>query len=395
MPACGPSLEPRPVQRCPPGRQESTGDAAVLLSGSAEVPRATTAALMTLGVDRVVLVGGEAALHPEVADALASEGYEIDRLAGADRYATAAAVAEHSGAEAVGTLDGKRAAVVASVEGFADALAAGPLAAGAQLPLLLTTSEPSAATRTAADAMDRLSIERAVVVGGEAAVNETVVDQLADRGVAVERWAGDTRTETAATVADRAVDRLGFDREPALLARGDHVADALAASGHAGTQSAPLLLGADPDTLGSSAARGLADHCSDIATVRALGGRAALGSAGLGVAAETVEACHDGVGEAFLRVTLATRARWGGAYDGPERVPERVRIDGAGMTEAVMVQDFECSAGGATEPGLTPSRSGRASGRSRRDRRRSSGGRLRAAACGRRARACARRGPPA
>lgn len=67
-------------------------DGPVLLTGSQTVPRGTQQALSDLGVQRVILLGGPAAIAPEIEDGL-GERYEVERLFGADRYATAAAVA--------------------------------------------------------------------------------------------------------------------------------------------------------------------------------------------------------------------------------------------------------------------------------------------------------------
>lgn len=292
--------------------------APILLTGADRLPQPTAARLRRLDVNRVVIVGGEAAVSAAVAEALEADGHAVERVAGADRYRTAAAVAERWGGDGgeVGALEGRRAALLAGGAGFADALAAGPVAAGAGLPLLLTTPEPSPATDAAVDAMAALDVEVVVVVGGEAAVGDAVLEELADRGLEVERWAGGDRAETAERVAGEARDRLGFDAEPALLARGDDFPDALTAGVHAGLERAPLLLTAGPGALGEPAERWLGERCAGIETVRAIGGRRALRSRVLGSAAETVERCHDGVGE------LGEHARASRGFPAGARTPE-------------------------------------------------------------------------
>src|SRR5207244_3788041 len=85
-----------------------------------------------------------------------------DHHAGDDRYATAAAVSEASFAAGVPV------AYVATGSGFADALAAGPVAAADGGPILLVDRDTIPAA-TGAE-LDRLRPQRIVVLGGTAVV---------------------------------------------------------------------------------------------------------------------------------------------------------------------------------------------------------------------------------
>lgn len=272
-------------------------DAPVLLTRSASLPQATADALDELDVDTVFIVGGDAAIDGNVEQQLTELGHDhYFRIEGNNRYETAAAMLEGFDPPEIGTLDGERTALLASGEDFADALAAGPVASAAELPLLLTTPHLSEATELAADAMEGtrydVDIERVVIVGGREAVGDEVGDYLADeRGLTVERWDGENRAQTAAAVADEAVDRLGFDAAITLLARGDGFADALAAADHAARHRAPLMLAEHPDLLGHGAADWFAAHCDAVETVRALGGPAAVSDAVLGTAVDAVDQC--------------------------------------------------------------------------------------------------------
>ncbi|WP_150309098.1 cell wall-binding repeat-containing protein [Planctomonas psychrotolerans] len=144
-------------------------DAPILLTGSTTLPAATEAALEGLEVADVIVVGGSAAVSTDISNALESD-YQVSRIAGADRFETAAMVA----AEAFP--DGTDIAVLVSGEGFADALAAGPLANGYYAPILLTRQGmlPEATATALADA----EVADVLIVGGPAAVGFDVSNAL-------------------------------------------------------------------------------------------------------------------------------------------------------------------------------------------------------------------------
>jgi putative cell wall-binding protein len=272
-------------------------DAPILLAAADHVPAPTREVLEELGVDEVVLVGGEGAIGDEVVAALEDDGYEVERLAGGDRYQTAIAVAQahHEGVDA-GTLDGQRPALLASGEDFPDALSAGPVAARAGIPLLLTPRDR--ALPGVGAALEELGIERLIIAGGTGAVSEAVADAYREQGYTVQRLAGPTRTETATAVADFAIDRLdGFAAARVLLARGDDFPDALAASVHAALLGAPILLTADVDELSAGTRTWLGERCEEVDVIRALGGEGAVAESTLAAAVEAVERCLRGTQE--------------------------------------------------------------------------------------------------
>lgn len=267
----------------------------ILLTAHRDLTDPTRAALDELTPTRAIVLGGPAAVHPDVMTELENRGYdEVVRIAGDDRYETAAEIAFAYGTDPfgdVGTLDGQRTALLANGQVFADALAAGPVAANQAFPLLLT---PPTSTHPATDDRLRaLDIERIVVVGGEDAVSSAVVRHYEQQGYTVERWAGQTRTETATVVADNARQRLGFDVTLTLLARGDDFPDALAASIHAGRNASPILLTRTPHTLSEATGGWLAARCPAIDVLRALGGPNAITAATLDEAVTAAEQCTD------------------------------------------------------------------------------------------------------
>ena len=280
-------------------------DGPILLTGAEQVPASTWAALDELAVQDVVVVGGTAAVSAAVTSELADAGYDVDRVEGVNRYQTASAVAMRSGTGVgVGELEGDRTAILASGASFADALAAGPVAAAQQLPLFLTP--PDTTEFSVNRSLEQLDIERIVIVGGTAAVSSAVVEHYEAAGYAVERWAGATRTETAQVVADNASARLGFSPDLLLLARGDDFADALAAGAHGGVHAAPLLLAATPAALDDGTRAWIREACADISVIRALGGTAAVSDAALSQAVLQTEFCHE-PGEFIGEITTVDR----------------------------------------------------------------------------------------
>ena len=107
-------------------------DAPILLVPGGSIAAGTSKAIQDLHVDHIVIVGGEASVSRDTAVSLAAIPgvVEVRRVAGADRYLTAAEVS----AQFIGSSDH---ALVATGEGFVDALAGAPLAGALGAPLLL------------------------------------------------------------------------------------------------------------------------------------------------------------------------------------------------------------------------------------------------------------------
>ena len=108
----------------------------LLHNGSDTLPDATQAALQTLDVDNVIVLGGTARISADVAhDIAALATATVTRVSGVDRYATSVAMAERFGGwyAAGATAAGSMMCVAASTgtSGWPDALSAGPWCARA------------------------------------------------------------------------------------------------------------------------------------------------------------------------------------------------------------------------------------------------------------------------
>ena len=136
--------------------------APMLLVEPDEVPATVGLQLTRLDPGAIVVLGGSGVVSDGVATALGQYA-PVERVAGADRYATAALIATSVFPDAVG-------ATLATGVGFADALAAAPAAARAATPVLLTP--PSCAAQPVIDYLRVRGWPGVVVVGGEAAVSD-------------------------------------------------------------------------------------------------------------------------------------------------------------------------------------------------------------------------------
>lgn len=253
-------------------------DAPLLLTAGASLSAATERELSALNVSGVSVVGGSAAVSEAVVNRLRQLGYQVDRLSGSDRYATARAIATAFPEGFVGALgSGGPTAMVASGEDFPDALSGAPVSFSEAFPILLTPRNSLSSQASAA--FDELAIKQVVLLGGTAAVSASVESAIAAKGIRVIRIFGNTRAATAAEVADFEVDNLGWSAAHVNLARGDGFADALAGGPHEGKERAPVLLTATPGSLGAATTEWLRSRAATVASIDALGGRTAISDA--------------------------------------------------------------------------------------------------------------------
>lgn len=215
------------------------GGPALLVTGDS-IPDVTANELERLDPGRIVVLGGAGVVSSPVEAQLANftDG-EVSRLAGSDRFATAAEISQAS-FEAANT----DVAYVATGLDFPDALAGVPGAAVNDGPLLLATAD-TVPEATAAE-LERLDLDRIVVLGGDGVIGSQVESELGGFADDVSRLAGSNRFATAATISADT-----FDTAATLyVATGLNFPDALTGGAVAGAVPAPVMLvtGADiPD----------------------------------------------------------------------------------------------------------------------------------------------------
>lgn len=191
--------------------------------------------------ERIVLVGGPLSISNQTdADVRAvAPAARVDRLFGADRFATAAAVA----LEVWRTTGGGRSAVVALGDhadpqrAWPDALTAGWLGALTGRPVLLTA--PGSAPGATLEALD--GVGPAVVIGGEAAVPATVFSAIDEAVGTLSRISGADRYATAIEVAKAGL-AAGAEITHLRVVTGRGPGDALAAGAAAADEGALMVL---------------------------------------------------------------------------------------------------------------------------------------------------------
>ena len=206
--------------------------APVLLVPGNEIPSNVGNELQRIQPRRIVVLGGPASVSTGVErDLGAYTAGDVDRIAGINRYDTAARLSAATYAPGVAEV------YVVSGASYADAVSAGAAAVGRGPVLLVTRDDIPAATAAELDRLDPRSI---VVVGGEAVVGSDVADDLdAYTPGAVARRAGADRYATSAAVSQA---RRTSAVDDVYLASGTSFADALAGAWAAGAAGTSVLL---------------------------------------------------------------------------------------------------------------------------------------------------------
>lgn len=216
-------------------------NAPLLLTPAGHLPQAVGDELERLGASRVTILGGRSAVSAAVEQDLADRGYDVDRLAGQDRYETARRVATEAGASPSGDVVVALGDHERPEQAWPDAVTSGALAASPdRVPTLLTAPGQLPAATEAG--LAELDAERVILVGGTAAIAEPVEQRIVALGYEVTRMAGGSRYDTSVAVATDALGRIPGGDLPVVLASGETFPDALAAASLAADLGGLVLL---------------------------------------------------------------------------------------------------------------------------------------------------------
>ena len=177
---------------------------------------------------------------------------KVDKVVGADRYATAVKLAKEADLAALKATDGttdigkKKNIVLVNGNSLVDGLAAAPLAkhlagASGNAPILLTeaNSLPTATKRYLKELIDVQKNKDITVniVGGDGVVSKSIERELKALNLKVERFGGEDREETSMAVAEE----VGFENG-AFVVGATGEADAMSISGKAAQLKAPVVV---------------------------------------------------------------------------------------------------------------------------------------------------------
>ncbi len=232
----------------------------ILFCGS-YVPDATLAAIKDLGIKNFTLIGGPGGIPFSVERNLKNTINDavVNRIYGADRYETQAAVYDYGEAQGYWSSD---LLIVASGTNFPDALSASSLAFAHKAPVVLLDStayypDEQFASLEAQKAAGTASYNHVAVLGGTGVSSNRALDyaqSLTSTGVGAVRLGGASRYDTSAAIAQWCVDQGYLNWDGAAFVSAALPYDALAGSVVQGRDSAVLLLVNSPTCITVEAA---------------------------------------------------------------------------------------------------------------------------------------------
>jgi len=256
-------------------------DYPILLTKPDTLPEVTRAELVRLGVQKAIIVGGEAVVSKQVAIQLTEllGLASVTRLSGSDRYATAEQIFDQMSVSENPFGD---TLIIATGVDFADSAAIAPFAAAQKAPVLLAQPNGGLTVATKAIIESNPGFTKAIIVGGttrigpdtqaylegvfssrlqadaepdsqqsgEEPVSDPAFATVPGDPNAVIRLAGTNRYETSRVIADYLVDSDCFSFDTTAIASGFSInfPDALTSASYLSKNGIPLLLANAPDS---------------------------------------------------------------------------------------------------------------------------------------------------
>ncbi|MFC0906009.1 cell wall-binding repeat-containing protein [Clostridium sp. MT-14] len=152
----------------------------------------------------------------------------VSRLAGQNRYETAAKISQNNWNEA-------DTAVLVSGQSYADALSAAPFAKLKNAPILLTSSN-TLDSNTKSE-LSRLKVRTVYIIGGTGVVSSSIESSLRNMKMVVKRISGNDRYATSLEVAKQIK-----SPKQVFVASGAGFADGLSVSSYASLSGSPIIL---------------------------------------------------------------------------------------------------------------------------------------------------------
>ncbi|ADY57282.1 cell wall binding repeat 2-containing protein [Syntrophobotulus glycolicus DSM 8271] len=210
-------------------------NAPILVTSPSELENSVSKVLNKLRPQRIIILGGTGAISADVEKQIkkgASWTKDIERIAGKNRYETAALIA----AEIPGTGE----IAIATGMNFPDALTMASAAAAKDIPILLTQKDvlPDETLKM----IKSSPYQKIYVAGGEGVISSALTDQLTEEsGISqkqIIRLGGEDRYETSV----KTIQCFFPEAEELYIADGIDFCSPLAAGALAASKQAPLLI---------------------------------------------------------------------------------------------------------------------------------------------------------
>lgn len=298
-------------------------NAPILLTSSKGITNETVNELKRLKVKKVYVIGETGVVPNSILETIKKNvTTDVERIGGSDRYATSTKIAEK-----FGTVNE---AMLASGEGYADALSAVPAAAVKGIPVLLTKA--GELPKATSDYIKAQGLKRTFVVGGTASVSDKVKGLVPDSV----RLGGKNRFETNAEIIKSFALDFNFDKAYFALANGTtgkEFADALTASALAAKGGHPVIISNKAADVATTAI--INEKLSPTTKIIAIGGAPNLSDSlmkSYQIKGETIEAAKDITGNVVVskdNVELKDMKVTGNLYlEGNNAELNNVTVDG-------------------------------------------------------------------
>ena len=245
--------------------------APILLVPATGLPTEVHLEITRLGAKSAFIVGGAPAVSDAVERDLKAKGLAVERVFGADRYATAAAIANKL--KSVRGVSGFEKVYVATGESFPDALSAGGVAAADGAPILLARRDALPADTL--QAISSLSVKRTVVLGGPSAVSDGVMNKLPSPI----RLAGSDRYMTGIAIAEYGIREGIVSGSGVYVSTGQNYPDALAVGPASASTKQLTILVSTNVPLPQSVASFVSARSGSFSSIKIVGGTTAVSDA--------------------------------------------------------------------------------------------------------------------
>ena len=165
--------------------------------------------------------------------AVTKENLNPNDIIGSNRYETAVKTSQRGWSSA-------NTAIISNGGAIVDALAATPLAAYKDAPVLLT--EKNSLKDVTTEELKRLGVGKVYIIGGESVISKNVQSQIESMGISVERISGSDRYATGVAIANE-MKSEGADIDQVAVVNGvSGLADAISFGAAAGQKNIPIIL---------------------------------------------------------------------------------------------------------------------------------------------------------